>query len=91
MPDSVSVEPEALIVRFLTQVVAPPVTAGAVGAARSIRAVLPALAVAGVQAEVLPALSTSGTAPWSVPSAVTNGVPRCRRQVVPPLVEVRYW
>ena len=79
--------------RFLTQLVAPPVTAGAVGAVRSICAVLPAPAAAGDQAEELPALSSARNWTRVEPSAV---IPMLAPgawavQVTPPLVDVRYW
>ena len=71
----------------------PVIVDGSVGAVRSILAVLAALAVVGVHAEVLPALSILRN--WSsvVPSSVTvadapeDGVV----QIVPLVVELRYW
>ena len=70
----------------------PVVAVGALGAVRSRRAVLPALAAAGAQAEVLPALSRERNCTIVWPSAlISTELPLVLPdQVVPPLVDVRY-
>ena len=71
----------------------PPETVGAVGIVRSMRAVEPAVADEGVQAEVLPALSRLRYCTSVSPSAVmlTEAPAVAPLQLDPPLVEVRYW
>src|SRR5262245_59433583 len=90
-----SVAPEAATVTdaALDQFSEPPESpVGAVGRVRSILAVLPAPAAAGVQAETLPARSTLRTCTSVLPSAVMV-VPlpvAPALQVEPLLVDVRY-
>ena len=71
----------------------PPLTVGPVGAVRSMRAVEPAVAEAGVQAEVLPAPSTDRNWTRVSPSAVTFAELPLVAPVHedPPSVEARYW
>ncbi len=76
----------------LCQAREPPETVGALGSVRSMRAVEPAVAEAGVQADVLPALSMLRYCTRVSPSAVmsTEAPAVALDQVVPPSSEVRY-
>jgi len=92
-PEIASLPPVAVMVReaALNQVFDPPLTPMEMGAVRSIRAVLPAVADAGLQALVFPALSRLRNCTSVSPSAVMSmlapgeGVPH----VEPPSVLVR--
>ena len=76
-----------------SQLSEPPLTVGALGSVRSMLTVLPAVAVAGAQAELLPALSSArnwtSVCPVVLMTRVAPAV--AADQVVPPLVEVRDW
>ena len=94
-PERASVEPEAVTVVCATLFHAfePPVTDGAVGSARSTRAVAAAVPAAGAQAECSPETSIArnwtSVSPFAVTSTDAPAV--APDQDAPPSVDVRYW
>ncbi len=92
-PESVSPAPLAdrVMLATLCQAGEPPLAVGAVGSVRSMRAVEPAVAEEGVQADVLPAPSMLRYCTSVSPSAVmfTLEPVAGALQVVPPSSEVR--
>ena len=90
-----SLPPEAETVTWATscQDSDPPVTAGAVGAVRSIETVLPTVGEDGAHADRSPETSTERNCTRVVPVAVIETVVpvTAADQVTPLSVEVRYW
>jgi hypothetical protein len=71
----------------------PPETVGAVGAVRSMRAVLAEPAAAGAQFDARPEVSTARncTSVWPAVLTVTLPPVVAADHVTPPSVELRYW
>ena len=90
-----SLLPDADTVLCREQFVAPPppVTVGALGAVRSIRAVFVAPFTLGVHADTLPALSTDRNCTSVCPSFTTVKLlpATAADQVEPPFVDTWYW
>ena len=94
-PERASVDPDAVRVVWATHFHAfePPATEGAVGSARSMRAVAAAVPTAGAHAERSPETSTArnwtSVSPFAVTSTEAPAV--APDQDAPPSVDVRYW